>query len=83
MGMIVVSDTDTQLPEVAHGLEDGIVELDGPGDQEGGVSGLGRHLERGVRVRLANKMCQLKWSLTGCNLHGVDTRLYVIHTIPR
>ena len=29
---------------MAHGVEDGIVELDGAGDKEGGMLGLGRHV---------------------------------------
>lgn len=28
---------------MGHGLEDGIIEFDGPGDEEGGVRGLGGH----------------------------------------
>lgn len=41
-----------KLPEVAHGLEHSIVEFDGPRNEEGRVGRLGRHLERGGRVKL-------------------------------
>jgi len=34
------------LPVVAHGVEDGIVELDGARDEQRRVVGLGRHGER-------------------------------------
>ena len=34
------------VPEVTHGLQHGIVKLDGPRDQERRVGGLGRHLAR-------------------------------------
>lgn len=38
---------------VGHGLEDGIVELNGPRNEQGGVRSLGRHGGRGrVRIRL-------------------------------
>ena len=39
-------------PVVAHGLEDGIVELDGPGDEQGRVLWLGRHVGKGSRLCL-------------------------------
>ena len=42
------------VPEVTHGLQHGIVKLDGPWDQERRVGGLGRHLGgRGEAARLS------------------------------
>jgi hypothetical protein len=39
---------------VAHGLEDGIVELDGPGDEQGGVGCLGGHVARSCWLGLVD-----------------------------
>ena len=37
------SRVNKHTPEMTHGVEDGIVELDGARDEQGGVGGLGRH----------------------------------------
>lgn len=43
----------SSIPEVAHGLQDSIIKLNGPWDEQGSMFGLGRHACGGGRRELA------------------------------